>query len=160
MEIIQLAGCITIRHIPYRGAAQSVPAFIRGDTAVVLAAYSSLMGFLDSGKIKLLAITSGTYAPETPDVAPLAELLKVDFDFSSEMGFSVRAGTPRHIVESLSREMVVALKNPENVRKLRAAGVVIHATSVAEYGDKIARDLVKFEKAVKIFWRHGAIAFE
>ncbi len=150
MESFNSLAGINIRHIPYRGAAQSVPAFIRGDTAVVLAAYSSLMGFLDSGKIKLLAITSGTSAPETPDVAPVAELLKLDFDFSSEMGFSVRAGTPRHIIESLSREMVAALKIPGTLKKLRAAGVVIHATSAAEYGDKIARDLIKFEKAVKI----------
>lgn len=144
-----LAG-VDIRHIPYRGAAQSVPAFIRGDTHLVLAAYSSIMGFLDSGKIKLLAITSAARAPETPDVAPLAELLKTKFDFSSEMGFSVRAGTPPDIVNSLSREMVAALKNPDVASKLKNAGVVIHATSAGEYSDRINRELVTFETAVKL----------
>jgi tripartite-type tricarboxylate transporter receptor subunit TctC len=150
MESFKSLTGVDMRHVPYRGAAQSVPAFIRGDTSVVMAAYSSLMGFLDSGKIKLLAITSGTPAPETPDVAPLAKLLNVDFDFSSEMGFSVRTGTPQSTVELLSREMVAALKSPENVKRLKTAGVVVHATSVAEYRDKIVRDLIKFEKAVKI----------
>jgi len=127
-----------------------VPAFVRGDTPIVMAAYSSLMGFLDGGKIKLLAVTSATRAPETPDVPTLAELMKTEFDFSSEMGFAVRAGTPARIVESLSREMAAALQNPDNVKKLRNAGVVIHATSAAEYRDKIVRDLVTFERAVKI----------
>lgn len=141
---------VDIRHIPYRGAAQSVPAFIRGDTHMVLAAYSSLMGFLDTGKIKLLGITSAMRAPETPEVAPLAELLKTKFDFSSEMGFSVRAGTAPAIVDTLSREMVAALKNPEVASKLKAAGVVIHATSAVEYRDRINRELATFESAVKL----------
>lgn len=149
MEYFNSLAGTNIRHIPYRGAAQSVPAFVRGDTPMVLAAYSSLMGFLDGGKIKLLAITSKTPAPETPNVPPIADLLKVDFDFSSEMGFAVRTGTPTRIVERLSSEMVAALKTPENSKRLTTAGVVIHATSVQAYRDKIVRDLVTFEKAVK-----------
>jgi tripartite-type tricarboxylate transporter receptor subunit TctC len=150
MESFNAMAGVTIRQIPYRGAAQSVPAFVRGDTPIVMAAYSSLMGFLDGGKIKLLAVTSATRDPAAPDVPTLAELLKTDFDFSSEMGFAVRTGTPPQIVESLSREMVAALRNPDNARKLSTAGVVIHATSAAEYRDKIVRDLVTFERAVKI----------
>jgi tripartite-type tricarboxylate transporter receptor subunit TctC len=150
MESFNALAGVTIRQIPYRGAAQSVPAFVRGDTPIVMAAYSSLMGFLDGGKIKLLAVTSAERAPETPDVPTLAEILKTEFDFSSEMGFAVRAGTPARIVESLSREMAAALQNSDNAKKLRNAGVVIHATSAAEYRDKIVRDLVTFERAVKI----------
>jgi tripartite-type tricarboxylate transporter receptor subunit TctC len=150
MESFNALTGANLRHIPYRGAAQSVPAFIRGETSVVMAAYSSIQGFLDSGKIKLLAISSLKRAPETPEVAPLAELLNVEFDFSSEMGFSLRAGAPQVIVDSLSREMVAALRNPDNARILRGAGVVIEATSAAEYKEKIIRDLAKFEKAVKI----------
>lgn len=150
MESFNSLTGANLRHIPYRGAAQSVPAFIRGETSVVMAAYSSLQGFLESGKIKLLAVTSDVRAPETPDVAPLAELLKVDFDFSSEMGFSVRVGTPPDIVDRVSKEMVTALKDPQNAKILSTAGVVVHATSAAEYRDKIVRDLVKFEKAVAI----------
>ena len=150
MESFNSLAGINIRHIPYRGAAQSVPAFIRGDTHIVMAAYSSLMGFLDSGKIKILAISSATRAPETPNVAPLAELLKANFDFSSEMGFSVRAGTPQAISDRLSKEIVAALKIPDNAQKLKTAGVVIHATSAEAYRDRINRELATFEKAVKL----------
>lgn len=150
MELFKSIAGIDIRHIPYRGAAQSVPAFIRGDTPMVLAAYSSLMGFLESGQIKLLAITSATRAPETPDVVPLADLLKTKFDFSSEMGFSVRAGTSPAIVDALSREMVVALKDRDVASKLKNAGVVIHATSAKEYSDRINKELISFEHAVKV----------
>ena len=150
MESFKSLAGVDVRHIPYRGAAQSVPAFIRGDTHIVLAAYSSLMGFIESGKIKLLAITSATRAPETPAVVPLAELLKTKFDFSSEMGFSARAGTAQGIVDSLSREMVAALKNPDVASKLKTAGVVIHATSANEYRDRINQELVTFQSAVKV----------
>jgi tripartite-type tricarboxylate transporter receptor subunit TctC len=150
MELFKSLAGVDVRHIPYRGAAQSVPAFIRGDTHIVLAAYSSLMGFLDSGQIKLLAITSAARAPETPDVAPLAELLKAKFDFSSEMGFSARAGTPQNIVDTLSTEMVTALRDPEVAKKLKTAGVVIHATSAGEYRDRIDREMVTFEHAVRL----------
>jgi len=150
MELLKSQTGVDIRHIPYRGAAQSVPAFIRGDTHIVLAAYSSLMGFLEGGKIKFLAITSAKRAPETPDVVPLAELLKTKFDFSSEMGFSMRAGTAPEIVDSVSKEMIAALKIPDIAAKLKNAGVVIQATSASEYRDRINQELVTFESAVKI----------
>ena len=150
MELFKSLAGVDIRHIPYRGAAQSVPAFIRGDTHLVLAAYSSMMGFIESGKIKLLAVTSAARAPETPNVTPLAELLKAQFDFSSEMGFSVRADTPQYIIDRLSGEMVAALKSPDVSQKLKNAAVQIHATSAAEYRDRIKRELVSFENAVKL----------
>jgi hypothetical protein len=46
--------------------------------------------------------------------------------------------------------MVTALQNPQNVKILAAAGMVVQGTSAADYRDKIVRDLVKFEKAVAI----------
>lgn len=150
MESFNALSGVNIRHIPYRGAAQSVPAFFRGDTSMVMAGYSAFQGFLVTGKIKLLAVTSLTRSPEAPDVPPIAELLNADYDFNSEMGFAVRIGTPPDIVEKLSREMVAALQNPQHAKILRAAGIVVQGTSAAEYRDKIVRDLVKFEKAVAI----------
>ena len=95
-------------------------------------------------------MTSRTRWPEAPDVPAIAELLKTDFDFNSEMGFAVRAGTPAAVIERLSHEMVTALQNPQNAKVLAAAGMVVQGTSAAEYRDKIIRDLVKFEKAVEI----------
>jgi len=150
METFKSLAGVDIRHIPYRGAAQSVPAFIRGDTHVVLAAYSSMMGFIDSGKIKILAVTSATRAPETPNVAPVADLLKTKFDFNSEFGFSVRIDTPKDIVDRLSKEMVATLKTPDVIQKLKNAGVLIHATSAAEYRNRIKSELVSFETAVNL----------
>jgi tripartite-type tricarboxylate transporter receptor subunit TctC len=149
MEAFKAAAGVDIVHIPYKGAGQSVPAFVSGDTSLVISAYPAVEPFIRSGKAKLIAITTAQRASQSPNVAPVAEVVP-NYDFSSEMGFSVPSGTPPAVVATLSSEIAKALKNPGTVQRLNAMGAIAIGSTPQDYSENIRQNLVKFEKAVRV----------
>jgi tripartite-type tricarboxylate transporter receptor subunit TctC len=149
MEAFKAAAGVDIVHIPYKGAGQSVPAFAGGDTSLVISAFPAVEPFIKSGKAKLIAITTAQRASQAPGVPPVADLVP-NYDFSSEMGFSVPAGTPPAIVATLAAEIAKALKNPATVQRLNAMGAIAIGSTPEGYSDNIRQNLVKFEKAVRV----------
>ena len=149
MEVLKTALGLDIVHVPYRGAAPSVLGLLRGDTLLVIAAMPSLAPHVEAGKVKLLAATTLKRAAQAPNVATVSDLVP-GFDFGSEMGFAVRAGTQSAIVDRLSREISASLKDPATAQRLAAAGAVLFGTSADEYQENIRLNLIKFEKAVRL----------
>jgi tripartite-type tricarboxylate transporter receptor subunit TctC len=68
MEMLKLIAKIDMVHIPYKGVAQSVPAMLAGDVAVVLAGVPSVQPHVRAGKAKMLAVSTGTRSSLVPDV--------------------------------------------------------------------------------------------
>lgn len=155
MEVLKAELGLDIVHVPYRGAAQSVPGFIAGDVSLVVSALPSLAPFVETGDVKLLAVSTLKRSPKTPDVQAISELIP-GFDFSSEMGMVVRAGTPAEIVSALSSEIVNGLKDPREAERLNASGLVLIGSSPAGYADNIKTNLEKFERAIRISGLKGS----
>jgi tripartite-type tricarboxylate transporter receptor subunit TctC len=153
MESLKAALGMDIVHVPYKGAGQSVPAFLAGDVQVLISALPALAQHLKSGKGgKLLVVTTLKRSPQTPEVPAVSEYVP-GFDFSSEMGFVAPANTPPEVVQRLSAEFAKALKNPEVMQKLTELGAVPIGTTPAGYADNIHHNLDVFATAVK---RSGA----
>lgn len=145
-----LAGLgIQVTHVPYRGAGQSVPAFMGGETSLVIAAYPQLNAYVQTGKGKLLAVTTAKRSPQAPQVPTVAETVP-GYDFSSEMGVVVPAGTPKAVVDQLSSAFARALRDPATMQRLDAMGATVIASTPEEYQENIRNNLGKFKKAIEI----------
>ena len=81
---------------------------------------------------------------------PAASETVAGYDFSSEMGVVVPAGTPMAIVNKLSQEMGKALKDPAPVQRLHGMGATIIASTPEGYAENIRNNLVKFKKAIQV----------
>src|SRR6185369_7573756 len=92
-------------HVPFRGAAQTIPAMLAGDVDFALDNLTSYMSTIASGKMRALAVTSAQRWPTMPDVPTMAEAGLQDFVVTSWAAFVVPAGTPRPIVDKLSAAM-------------------------------------------------------
>ena len=149
MESLKAALGLDIVHVPYKGAGQSVPAFIGGEVSLVVSAYTALAAHVKSGKAKLVTVTSATRVPQAPEVAPVADMVP-GFNFSSEMGVVVPAGTPPAIISRLSTEIGKALQYPEINQRLTTMGVVLIGSTPESYADNIRTNLQIFSKAVKV----------
>jgi tripartite-type tricarboxylate transporter receptor subunit TctC len=150
MESLKAAFGIDIVHVPYKGAGQSVPAFLAGDVQVLISALPALAEHLKTGKGgKLIAVTTLKRSPQTPDVPAVSEFVP-GFDYSSEMGLVAPAGTPQPVIDKLSTEILKALKNPDSVKKLADLGAVVVASTPQQYAENIQQNLQKFSKAVKV----------
>lgn len=149
-ESLNAALGLNIVHVPYKGAAQAVPALIGGQVSVVIASLPALAPHVKSGRARILAVSTGTRSRLAPEVPTIAELGVPGFDFVGQIGIVAPAATPREIVARLNAEIVKALRQPEMVEKMAGLGIEPVGNSPQEFAEKIRSDIDRFARAVKI----------
>lgn len=139
---------VAITHVPFRGSANSIPALVGAQVDMAFASPPSLMGFVKSGKLKLLAINSSKRSTLAPDVPTLSERIP-GFDFAFNLAVLARAGTPPAIVQRLSDEFAKAVKYPEVAQKLENAGVDPIGGSPQQLASALRKEAQRVQDAAK-----------
>ena len=140
---------VRMTHVPYKGVAQSVPALITGDVAVIFAALPSLAPHVKAGKVRLIAVGTAKRTPIMQDVPTVAESGVPGFEIDADIGFLAPAGTPREVVEKLSAEIARVLGTPEIVQRFAVLGIEAMGTTPEQYADAIRTKIQKYSKLVK-----------
>ena len=109
-------------HVPFRGAAQTIPAMLSGDVNFALDNLASYVSIIQSGKMRALAVTSAQRWPTMPDVPTMVEAGLKDFVVTSWAAFVLPAGTPRPLVDKLSDAMKQIAADPELQKRFLVAG--------------------------------------
>src|SRR3954452_15946001 len=94
-------------HVPFRGAAQTIPAMLSGNVTFAVDNLASYISQIESGQMRALAVTSAQRWPTLPDVPTMAEAGVPDFVVTSWAAFVVPTGTPRPMIDKLN----AAIKN-------------------------------------------------
>jgi len=131
-EQFAAAAGIKLLHVPYRGGAPAATALMSGDVPVSAVSLSSLLPVVDSGKVKLLAITSNKRSSLAPDVPTVNETgaLK-DFQTAIWTALFAPVGTPQAIVSKIEADVIEALKDPGLVERLEKAGAQVSGMPAA-----------------------------
>ena len=137
MEAFKAPLKLEMTHIPYRGTGQSVPALLGGHVQVLFSAYPSLVGAVESKKVKLLANNGSGRWFQAPDVPPISEVIP-GYDLATIVGLYGRPGLPQPIVDKITAEAIAAVNTPEAKKQLTAAGI-----------EPTGGDGAAFEKALK-----------
>jgi tripartite-type tricarboxylate transporter receptor subunit TctC len=148
MEALKAALNIDVRHVPYRGSGQSTPALVGGQVDFSIAALPSVLGFIKSNQVRLLASNAPKRSPQAPDVPAIAETVP-GFDFSVVVGVLAAPGTPQAAIDRISKEIAEVVKLPEVVKTFEAAVIEPVGAGPAEYGRVIALENELMSKAGK-----------
>lgn len=105
--------------VPYQGTAPSLIDVISGEVDFALPSATEVAGFVGSGKLKALAVTSSERFSLLPDVETIAEAGYPDMGLNSWVGFWTTGGTPPAVVERLSEEIAKALEHPDVIENMR-----------------------------------------
>lgn len=137
-------------HVPFRGAAQIIPAMLSGDLDSALDNLASYVPVITEGRMRALAVTSAERWPTMPDVPTMAEAGMADFVVSSWQGFVFPAGAPRVAVERLSGALrqVVAQQAVKD-RFLRVGAQAVWTTP-EEMLARAAAERPMWQEAVRI----------
>jgi tripartite-type tricarboxylate transporter receptor subunit TctC len=119
-------------HVPFRGAAQTIPAMLSGDVTFALDNLASYISTIDSGKMRALAVTSAQRWPTMPDVPTMAEAGLNDFVVTSWAAFVVPLGTPRAVVDKLVAAMKQIAADPDLQKRFLVAGARCIASTPEE----------------------------
>ncbi|KRI00743.1 tripartite tricarboxylate transporter substrate binding protein [Curvibacter sp. PAE-UM] len=138
-----------LQHIPYRGSNLAMTDLIGGVVESSFAGITNALPHLASGKLKALAVTTATRAPQMPDVPTLQEAGVPGYDASNWLALLGPAGMPKEIVQRLNSEIAKLMAQPDTQKALFDAGVQV-SLSTPEGLTKLMQDeTVKWNKIVK-----------
>jgi tripartite-type tricarboxylate transporter receptor subunit TctC len=119
MELFKARAGLDILHVPYQGFPQVVSAILAGDVQAGFMVPGIAMGQVRAGKLKALGVTTLGRAASLPELPSFVEQGYADFEAISWQAVLAPAGTPKPIVERVSRELVRIIKSDDVRTKLR-----------------------------------------
>lgn len=135
--------------VPYKSNAEILTALRTKDIQVAVDILPPLVGQINAGSVKALAVTSSRRFPGLPQVPTVAESGLPGFEASSWGGISVPAQTPDAIVDRLAREVQAAVSSPDFRGPLQDMGFVAAASSPDEMTERTNRDIVKWRAVIQ-----------
>jgi len=136
-------------HVPFTGAAPAVQATIGGHTPIAFTALPSSFSAIQAGQVRALGVAASERAPAIPDVPTYAEQGIKDQEADTITGIVAPAGTPKEIVDLLSREIARAVAQPDAKERLMALGFKPVANKPDEFGARIKLEMEKWGKVVR-----------
>ncbi len=142
---------IDVVHVPYKGSVEIVPSILSGATQFGFPVASTAIPHVRSGKVRALAVTSGSRMAAYPALPTLKEHFKSDdLALDSWGGMWAPAGTPPEIVNALFQALVKTYADPGLRVDMDAAGsTVALSASPADFTKFMQAETVKFERIVK-----------
>jgi tripartite-type tricarboxylate transporter receptor subunit TctC len=140
---------VPLNHVPYKGEVQATNDVMNGSLDVAWVSILVAKPLAAAGKIQALAITGPRRFVAWPELATFAEQGFPGFEMPVWGGAYLPAGTPRPIVERLSREIVEVLHTPEVSDKLIAMGQVPIGNTPEEFAESYRRDFPRWEALIK-----------
>jgi tripartite-type tricarboxylate transporter receptor subunit TctC len=147
-EMLQRAAGIKLIYTPFTGGAPAVNAVLAGHVDTVLANLSELQPFLESGKMRALAVTTPKRLDVLKQVPTVAESGYPGYEASAWFGLSAPAGTPKEVIAKLAKAATGALADPEINKKLVGVGLEPFSMGPAEFGAHIADQYAKYSKVI------------
>lgn len=123
--------------VPYKGAGASFQGLVSGQVDVAYSNIGLAKPLIDSGKLKVLAITGNSRHPAHPDVPSLGELGS-DPAIDTFWGIYAPARTPPAVVRRLNAEVAKALKAPRFLNLARASSLDALAQTPEEFAAHLA----------------------
>ena len=148
-ELLKSLEKINMVHVPYKGATVGMMALIGGEVDEVILPVASAIPQIRAGRVRALAVLSEARVPTLPEVPTAKEAGVDNFVVSVWYGLFAPAGTPRVIVERLSREVARALDSPDLRKQLAAIGVDPWPGTPEELAGLVRNETARYSKVIK-----------
>ena len=136
-------------HVPYKGGGPAAVALISGEIALILGEPASLVGYIQSGKVRAIAVTSAKRALSFPELPTVAESGVPGYEVTSWNGMLAPAATPAEIVRRLNTEFNRIVSDPEMQKRMIANGYEPVGGSPDKFGNHIHAEIAKWGPVVK-----------
>jgi tripartite-type tricarboxylate transporter receptor subunit TctC len=136
-------------HVPYKGSGAAIQDVLSGQVQVFITTPPSVMGHVQVGKLKALAVAGRSRHPMMPNVPTTAEAGVPDFSLEAWVGLFAPAGTPPEVVAKLSEEVRNSLETPESRQRAAAQGVEIRYLPPDALRSLLRRELDYWGKLIR-----------
>ncbi len=123
-----------MNHVPYRGSGQATTDLLGGQVQVAIPGMAGMLGHIKSGRLRALAVTGATRAPQLPDVPTMSEAGVPGYEAYVWMGLLAPRGTPPAVIDRLQRGVVAALARADVRNYMMNASIEVVGSTPAEFG--------------------------
>jgi len=139
----------TLTHVPYKGGGPLAVDALAGHVPVSIASVALYSPHVQAGRLRALAVTSAKRASQFPDVPTIAEEAVPGLVADSWWGLLAPAHTPGSIMSRMHDEFAKALRAPLLQERWNQNGLVIVASTPAEFGAFLASEIERWGKVVR-----------
>jgi tripartite-type tricarboxylate transporter receptor subunit TctC len=136
-------------HIPYSGTGPESQALLSGQVDMALLTPPGTLPYVQTKKIRVLAVTAPTRVKSLPDVPTIAESGYPGFEVNNWQGLLAPASTPPEILQILQRTAIETLKRPEVINQLQISGTDPAASTSEAFGRFLKSETDKWGDVVK-----------
>ena len=135
---------VSLLHIPYRGCGPAVADVASGQVPLGIVTISSAMSFVQSGKLRPLAVTSPEPSAVMPEVKSVMQTGVENYELNQWHGVLAPAGTPKAIVTQLNEVLADIMQDEKIQDKLKKLGYTPFRSTADEFKRVIHDDIDRF----------------
>jgi len=138
-ELFRQSAKIDLLHVPFRSTPETLNAVLGHHADIMFDTVSALIGHVQSGQLKALAVTGKDRFPAVPNVpAAIESGLLPGYDVTTWYGLFAPRGTPPAVIAKLNKTLNEVLADPKVAEKLVKVGVVVKSSTPQAFGDFMA----------------------
>lgn len=148
-ELFNSMAGLKMVHVPYKGGAPAMLDLIGGQIQAVFSTMSTAIGPIQSGKVRILAMTGNQRFERMPELPTIAEAGLKGFEVNNWYGLYAPAGTPKEIIVRLNQEIVKILAMADVKTRLLDVGIIATSSSPEDFATYSLAETKKWAKVVK-----------
>ena len=148
-EMLSGMAGIEMIHVPYKGTGPAIPDLVSGRVQLYINPLLAMLGAVETGRLRVIAVTSAKRVSSLPDVPTVAESGVPGYEAIAWYMLLVPAKTPASVVNQLNAETVKAVKSKEVVDMLARAGTDPLGDTPREAAEFLKVEIARWGKAVK-----------
>lgn len=141
---------LQIAKVPYRNTVQAATDLAEGRIQLMMSAYAILRPHVQSGKLKLLAITAAERASMLPDVPTTKEAGFPDITIEGLVGIFGLRDMPAPVRERIAADVIAVVKDPVILERLTTTGQVVNPGTPAQFSAAIDKQKAQASEAGNI----------
>jgi len=145
-ELFKMMTGLNLVQVPYRS--NYMPDVLGGQVPVAFVAVAPAIGYLRSGKLRALGVTSAARMGALPDIPPIGDFVP-GYEGSGWLGVGAPKGTPAEIVDKLNKTINAVIADPVMKAKMVGLGIEPQPMTPAEFGKLCADATEKWAKVIK-----------
>jgi tripartite-type tricarboxylate transporter receptor subunit TctC len=147
-ELFMMMAGVSMVHVPYRGGAEARADLVAGRVQLMFAFVTDLSGFIGTGRLRALAVTSLNPSALLPNIPPLAAVVP-GYEMSAWFALGAPKATPAETVAALNKAVNASLVDPDIANRIRELGAEPMIMSPSELDAFVAADTQRWATAVK-----------
>jgi tripartite-type tricarboxylate transporter receptor subunit TctC len=153
-ELFKSMTGVAITHVPYKGTGPALIAVISGETEVVMPPLAGTLAYVESGRLRALAVTSASRVKMLPQLPTVAEAGVPGFESGQWYGVFVPAATPPDVVTRLQIETARVVRLPDVSEQITQQGSIATGETPEQFAAHVRQEIAKWAKVVKASGAH------